>query len=157
MEHCGQAELRTEALRVFAEREQRLAAGRKERVEEERAVAQRDAAKQVVGHREDDVEVGGRQEPQEPPLHPARLRERLAGRAVAVPAGVEHRALEAAVGADLQPTAKDRSPAVRDRAQHLALVLAQRVLALQRRAVGSREQRLRGPSLGALRNLFDSP
>jgi hypothetical protein len=58
VEHSGQAELRAEALRVFAEREQRLAAGGKERVEEESTVAQRDAAKQVVGHREDDVEVG---------------------------------------------------------------------------------------------------
>jgi hypothetical protein len=86
VQHRGEAHQAAEALLVAAQRQQRLAARREEDVEDAPPVPHRQRRQLVVGHREDDVEVVGGQQPGHAALNPPRLRQGLARGAVPVAA-----------------------------------------------------------------------
>ena len=64
------------AVWICAALEERLASGGEERIEEDAAVAHREAGEQAVGDGEDDVEAVAREESREAARHPAGLRQR---------------------------------------------------------------------------------
>ena len=76
-------------------------------IEEELAVVHGEAADQVIGHGEDDVEVVDGEQSSHAALYPAGLRQRLTARAVAVSARVKDRSLLAAIGAHVDAPAQD--------------------------------------------------
>ena len=75
MQHCRQAQLSAEATLVSTQRQEGLAAGREQRVEENIRVAHRNAIQQVIWHCEDDVEVFGVQQARHSARDPAGLRQ----------------------------------------------------------------------------------
>jgi hypothetical protein len=128
VQHGGESKLRTEALVVTAEGEESSAARREQGVEEQLAVAQREAVDVVVWDGEDNVEVINGEQARLAAFDPPELRERLARWAMPVAARVVDRPLVAAVDTHVHTAAQHRRPASRHVAEHLALYFGQRVL-----------------------------
>jgi hypothetical protein len=140
VQHGRDAGLCPEALVVAGEFEKRLA----HRVEEqvvEGARVRPGQRTQFGGHREDHVEMLGREDALLPRLDPHGLLRRMALRAVAITARVVGRLREAARPADVEVPAEHRRPAGLDVAHHLALLAGRRVSLPPGLAVGAEDVR----------------
>lgn len=138
VEDGGDCGLRTESLGVRGEGEQRLGHGFDQDGEEGTAVMECHRA-QLLRHGEHDVEVRRGQQALSALFDPAVLFEGVASRTVAVAAGVEGGALEAAVKAHVDVPAQDRCPAGSNVPQRPALDDGQRVACLIQPAVGTED------------------
>ena len=113
VEHGDQANVCTEMLAIGRHGAQRIGGGSHEKVVHHCLVLECDLS-QRGGQREDDVEIGNRQQLGLARLQPFGTRQVLALRAVPVAARIVGDALLAAVGALLDMAAQDRGPACRD-------------------------------------------
>ena len=113
VEHGDQANVCTEMLGIGRHGAQGISGGAHEEVVHHRLVLECDLSQQG-GQREDDVEIGHRQQLGLAGLQPFGTRQVLALRTVPVATGVVGDALLAAVAALLKMAAQGRSPACRD-------------------------------------------
>ena len=113
VQHGGSAGPGAEARGIGADGAQGLGGGPEEDVEDNPAVLQRDPGDRPR-QREDDMEVRDRQDAAGLPVHPLARCGALAGRAMAVAAGLPDGMHVAAAGAPVRGTAERRRPAALD-------------------------------------------
>ena len=113
VQHGGSAGPGAEARGIGADGAQGLGGGPEEDVEDRPAVLQRDPGDRP-GQREDDMEVRDRQDAAGLPVHPLARCGALAGRAMAVAAGLPDGMHVAAAGAPVRDAAERRRPAALD-------------------------------------------
>jgi len=126
MQHGDEADVGAQVLGIGSDRAQGIGAGAEQDVVDDSLVLVGDR-RNLLGHGEDDVEVFDRQELGLPVLQPLGPRQRLALRAVPVPAAVERDALMAAGVALLDVTTQRCRATVLDVGHDTALSAAERV------------------------------